>query len=400
MLDRNDKIISYMRINIANDLYGAGYILKKNAEIIEIMPKVSIVLPTYNGEKYIEESINSILKQTYQDWELIIVNDGSNDNTSNIVKSYAILDKRIKIINNIINLKLPASLNIGFKEAIGEYFTWTSDDNMYLPTALEKMVAYLDANKDDVMVCAWMDVISENSHVYPEWMKYDEEFMMFNDCVGACFMYKKNVLKEIGEYDTSFFLVEDYEYWLRILTHYGHIGWINEKLYLYRAHAGNLTETRRKDIKKQLLRLRRKYLNEIMEYYRCNYAYLTRIYIDFLLDDENEFADLADLFFEIDPNLKKLKKLQCEKNIIAYGAGKYGDKAAELLGDRLDLYIDKRAKTLGFQKNGKKIIEIDQIEDYADRNVLISMSGEKISDALSELALHGVNEIYVCMLDD
>ena len=104
------------------------------------MPKVSIVLPTYNGEKFIRESIDSILYQTFTDWELIIVNDCSTDGTPNIVNRYAASDSRIRVIHNKENQKLPESLNIGFREARGEYLTWTSDDNMYLPSALEKMI--------------------------------------------------------------------------------------------------------------------------------------------------------------------------------------------------------------------------------------------------------------------
>ena len=103
---------------------------------------ISIILPTYNGEKYIRESIDSILNQTYKNWELIIVNDCSTDQTPTIVDEYATKDSRIKIINNAMNLKLPKSLNIGFKEAKGEYYTWTSDDNIFKPTALEVMALF------------------------------------------------------------------------------------------------------------------------------------------------------------------------------------------------------------------------------------------------------------------
>ena len=90
--------------------------------------KVSIILPTYNGKKYIRDSIESIINQTYTNWELIIVNDCSTDDTQKIIEEYQQKDKRIIVINNEKNLKLPASLNRGFEEASGEYYTWTSDD--------------------------------------------------------------------------------------------------------------------------------------------------------------------------------------------------------------------------------------------------------------------------------
>ena len=81
---------------------------------------VSIVLPTYNGQKYIKDAIDSVLAQSYQNWELIIVNDCSQDNTLKIINEYAQKDSRIKIINNDVNKKLPASLNIGFEAAKGD----------------------------------------------------------------------------------------------------------------------------------------------------------------------------------------------------------------------------------------------------------------------------------------
>ena len=94
-------------------------------------PKISVVLPVYNGERYLRESLDSILAQTMGDFELIVVDDCSTDATSVILAEYAVRDSRIRIIRNAENQKLPRSLNIGFAEARGEYLTWTSDDNVY-----------------------------------------------------------------------------------------------------------------------------------------------------------------------------------------------------------------------------------------------------------------------------
>ena len=103
------------------------------------MPKVSIVLPTYNGEDYLRESIESVISQTFTDWELIIVNDCSTDSTPKIAEAYAAKDCRIRVIHNEKNQKLPNSLNIGFESASGDYLTWTSDDNIFHHEALIKM---------------------------------------------------------------------------------------------------------------------------------------------------------------------------------------------------------------------------------------------------------------------
>ena len=123
---------------------------------------VSIVMPTYNGQKYIREALNSITEQTYKEFELIIVDDCSTDGTPKIVQEYAAKDSRIKVIRNESNQKLPKSLNIGFTKCIGDYFTWTSDDNLYHMDALKRMVEYLENDKNTNFVYACEEFIDEN----------------------------------------------------------------------------------------------------------------------------------------------------------------------------------------------------------------------------------------------
>jgi len=108
---------------------------------MERKPLVSIVLPTYNGARYLRESIDSCLRQTYDNLELIIVNDGSTDETEEIVLSYD--DPRIVYAKHHPNAGLPRSLNVGFALAKGDYLAWTSDDNYYADNAIEVMVRKL-----------------------------------------------------------------------------------------------------------------------------------------------------------------------------------------------------------------------------------------------------------------
>lgn len=142
------------------------------------MPKVSIVLPTYNGDKWLKESIDSVINQSFCDWELIIVDDCSTDDTLSIANKYSSMDKRIHVIHNEVNKKLPASLNIGFRRAEGKYLTWTSDDNMYVSDALEKMVDFLDKNSQYMMVCTAMRDIDENNSFVKDRKKIEESIMM------------------------------------------------------------------------------------------------------------------------------------------------------------------------------------------------------------------------------
>ena len=204
-------------------------------------------MPIYNGEKYMKQSIDSIINQTYTNWELIIIDDCSIDSTPDIAKEYANQDERIKYYRNETNIKLPRGLNRGFSLSKGDYLTWTSDDNLYLPTAIERMVLTLQNEKTD-FVFATCDVINEVGEVV-EIIKAPKDYkraILHVDFVGACFLYTRKVHETIGEYDPSKILVEDYDYWLRIFCRF-EVSNIQDVLYQYRRHDGALTSTEKKD---------------------------------------------------------------------------------------------------------------------------------------------------------
>lgn len=209
---------------------------------------ISIILPVYNGEKYLRESIDSILNQTYSNWELIIMDDCSTDNSPQIIKEYLNKDSRIHYYRNDKNLRLPNNLNKGFKLANGSYFTWTSDDNRFKKTALEKMHNALKNNNAN-FTYASCRVIDSDGNPIEYMMASDEQKKQIigHNVVGACFMYTRSVYEDIGDYDSSFTLVEDYDYWQRIYAKYGAVV-IEEILYEYRWHDGALTSTMKKDI--------------------------------------------------------------------------------------------------------------------------------------------------------
>ena len=221
---------------------------------------ITCVLPTYNGEKYIRESIDSVLAQTYENWELIIVNDASTDGTLEIVKEYVNRDKRIFIISNETNQKLPKSLNIGFAKAKGEYYTWTSDDNAYKPQAFEKMLNVLKTNPNFDMVHCDMDYIDENGKIAQE-LIVDcslETLLEVNNTIGSCFLYTKAIADKIGGYDESQFLVEDYDYWLRI-AFAGQIITLHENLYAHMFHKDSLSTTNLLKVKQKAIALQSRY---------------------------------------------------------------------------------------------------------------------------------------------
>ncbi len=206
------------------------------------MPLVSIVLPTRNRAHLIRRSINSCLGQTLHDIELIVVNDCSTDNTAGILKEYAASDSRVKVINNEINLKIPGSLNRGFEAATGKYFTWTSDDNLYAPNALEVLSQTLEQNPDAGLVYANYNEIDDNDKVTGIAIMNDinKSFMLWKGC-GSCFMYKAIVHQTNKGYDSTLFLIEDYDFFVRASLQYKFLYLDRNDLYGHRHHAGSLT---------------------------------------------------------------------------------------------------------------------------------------------------------------
>ena len=225
-------------------------------------PTVSIVLPCYNGADFLAQSIDSVVEQTYADWELILVNDCSKDNSLEIMQRYAEKDSRIRIINNEHNLKLPGALNRGFHEARGKYLTWTSHDNRMAPTMLEEFVAYLDANPDKGLATACYAAFSlkTGEQLYEVHHPDPQIHLPLYNCVCYAFMYRREVLETVGDYDTTLFLVEDYDYWVRIWLKYP-IGKIYKVLYYTGVGDDTLTLSRKKEIAEKLLEMRLRYFD-------------------------------------------------------------------------------------------------------------------------------------------
>ena len=206
--------------------------------MMEASAKVSIVLPTYNGAKYLRQSIDSCLNQTYKNIELIIVDDGSMDETPQIIGSYQ--DERIKYVRHDKNKRLPYALNTGFAMATGEYLTWTSDDNYYAENAIESMVALLQINKAIDFVYANYYAINDNGAVLQSISVGPSESLKEYNCIGSCFLYSRKVYEVLGGYNPDAFLAEDYEYWIRIFKRF-RMQKLDKFVYWHRLHPRSLT---------------------------------------------------------------------------------------------------------------------------------------------------------------
>ncbi len=203
-------------------------------------PKVSIVLPTYNQARYLPRALDSIFAQTFRDFELIVVNDGSTDETASILASYQQMHDFALIEQE--NKGLPTALNVGFAQARGEYLTWTSSDNVMMPEMLEVLVQALDENPGVGLVYADWYVVDEQDQVLAiaRTIDYDRFLLLRDNYINACFLYRRECAEKVGLYDVDFMYCEDWDYWLRMARFYKMMH-IDQILYQYRIHEDSLT---------------------------------------------------------------------------------------------------------------------------------------------------------------
>jgi glycosyltransferase involved in cell wall biosynthesis len=206
-------------------------------------PVISLVLPVYNGQRFLRESLDSIFAQNFTDFELICVDDCSTDDTPKILAEYAAREPRMRVLTNAVNSKLPASLNNGFRVARGQWYSWTSDDNIMRPNMLGRLLDVALANPDCKVIHSDFSLIDEDGTL-GELVPVDPaNELIFGNAIGCCFLYAREVDERIKGYDENLFGVEDYDFWLRAARHFKFYS-LHEDLYLYRRHPGSLTSER------------------------------------------------------------------------------------------------------------------------------------------------------------
>lgn len=228
------------------------------------MCKVSIVTSVYNCEKYIGETIKSVINQSFNDWEFIIINDCSVDRSADIIKRFT--DPRIKLINNNANKGQSASLNFGIEISKGEYIARLDHDDICYKERLEKQVKYMDNNPDTVLVGTWFDYIIANKIKKLKLPEFNDEqevmfsHSFFNYCFPhSSFMIRKKAMVDNNIWYGKCVYAEDYELLLRLMN-VGNIDYIHENLISYRIFPEQTTQT----LSNQVKRL------EVSEI-RCNY---------------------------------------------------------------------------------------------------------------------------------
>ena len=216
------------------------------------MPKISVIMPVYNGEAFIQNAINSLISQTFQDWELIVVDDGSTDNTSRILAQY--VDTRIRVIQQK-NGGEAVARNTGLEHMAGEYIAFLDADDLYFPNALFDLLGFLEEHPEYDSVYSNGDIIDYS----------DRKLMCLTDIrpgiftgkilemlvitpsvitVPVCTMTRVSIVREHNmQFDTTNNLIgTDWDFWIRLGVH-AKFGYLDKITCKYRIHQTNITRT-------------------------------------------------------------------------------------------------------------------------------------------------------------
>lgn len=233
---------------------------------------VSIIMPAYNAEKHIAESIQSVLAQTYQNWELIVVDDGSVDRTAEIARSFSSLDQRIKYVFQQ-NKMLAGARNTGIKNSTGDIIAFLDSDDLWMSEKLELQVKKMEEVN--------ADIVFSDGFIFPEddtrnetrtFSAYCGQFSadaMFslllaeNRIPVLSVLARKEALREVGLFneDPCYYGLEDYELWLRLAKHGAAFYGMKEKLVRYRVHANAMSSNKVSMLKAEIA---------AVEKHRCN----------------------------------------------------------------------------------------------------------------------------------
>jgi len=212
-------------------------------------PLVSVLMPVFNGERYLRQAVDSILAQTFSDFEFIIIDDGSTDETASILDEYN--DLRIKLMNNSQNRGISYSLNRGISSALGEYIARMDCDDISCPDRLMVQVQFLDENIDIDVVGSWIEIIDENSQPTRKVIQYPcsalgLRWVTLFGCYFAhpAVMARRGFFERVGNYNETMKSLVDYELWTRsnLDSRFSNIRGV---LLKYRVHESSLSAARK-----------------------------------------------------------------------------------------------------------------------------------------------------------
>lgn len=210
------------------------------------VPTISVLLPVYNAERFLSEAIDSILQQTFTDFELLLLNDGSTDRSEDIINAYA--DPRIVYIRNEINKGIIYTLNKGLDLSKGKYIARMDSDDISKPERFQKQVLFLESVNADVVACT-VEMIDAAGRHLPPWkddlthtsFQSIKAFLPKNNCIAHPSILGKATILKTYQYSKDQKEAEDYDLWLRLVADGKEVTKLNEPLLQYRFLEASLT---------------------------------------------------------------------------------------------------------------------------------------------------------------
>lgn len=211
-------------------------------------PLVSVVMPVYNGEKYLREAIESILNQTFKNFEFIIINDGSTDKSLEIIENYQNIDERIQLISRE-NKGLITSLNEGIQKSKGKYIARMDADDVSLTERFEKQVELMEECEVDICGCHYFVINEENKYIDSKIVPISQDAVNINIAYSVPFAHgsvlmKRDLFQKFIYGNTAFSTVEDYALWINMYMNNVKFSNVDEFLFKYRDFPNSFSKTK------------------------------------------------------------------------------------------------------------------------------------------------------------
>ena len=233
-------------------------------------PDISVIMSVYNGENYLKEAIESVINQTFQNWELLVIHDCSKDSTLEILEEFSKKDSRIKIHTNEVNLKLPSSLNKAISLSTGKYIARMDADDICLPQRFEKQFKFMEENSHvQLSSCRFLTVKNGVYQLGGAGARCDSDaidamLLMANPILHPGVFARAEVFKQFN-YDTSLTCTEDLELWTRLALNKQKMQILPEYLLIYRLHDKQITSTTLERQHTEVLKIQNKYYSALAD---------------------------------------------------------------------------------------------------------------------------------------
>jgi len=341
-------------------------------------PKVSVYIPVYNYGKYVEKAIESVIRQTFDDWELIIINDGSNDESEEIIRKYEHYPKITTV--NQKNKGLAITSNIALRLSRGEYIIRLDGDDFFDENAFLVMVNFLDKHHEISLVYPDYFLVNENDEIIS--VECREKINGGDDCLldlpphGACTMWRKAVLLELGGYSEDITCQDGYDIWFRFLESHKADN-INLPLFYYRQHPDSLTKNEKRILKTRQ-EIKRKYIERKKEK-NGDFQQINRIAIIPVRSHSNVTTKMALSKIArrpmIDYTLLEALKADCFNRVVVVSED-----------EKILQYVDK---------NYEDILTMKRPIEYSRRNTRIEDTIELVLNNLEKNDLEKFDEVML-----